>query len=182
MSKLRVLSAGLCVTACLTLAGHTAPLSLNVKTGLWEMTTTGETSGAPPIPQDALARMSPEQRAKFEASMAAGMAHSSAPHVSKQCMTEKSLQRGFDPGENKGEHKCTDTVVSSSATVMEVRQECTGREKMSGHFRFEAVNPEVVNGMIDVTVTDGARTMTIKRVMHGKWLGTDCGSLKRAGD
>jgi hypothetical protein len=182
MSKLRVLPAGLCVTACLTLAAHAAPNALNVKPGLWEMTTTGETSGAPPIPQDTLARMSPEQRAKFEAAMAAGMAHSSAPRVSKQCMTEKSLQRGFDPGENKGERKCTDTVVSSSATVMEVRQECTGREKMSGHFRFEAVNPEVVNGTINMTVTDGARTMTIKRVMHGKWLGTDCGSLKRAGD
>ena len=61
-------------------------------------------------------------------------------------------------------------------------QECTGQERTSGHFRFEAVSPEAMTGTIDVTVTNGARTMTIKRVMHGKWLGADCGSLKNAGD
>jgi hypothetical protein len=36
---------------------------LDVKLGLWESTTTMEHSGAPPIPAEVLARLSPEQRA-----------------------------------------------------------------------------------------------------------------------
>jgi len=38
---------------------------LNVKTGLWEMTV--QLHGLPPIPNDALARLPPAQRAKMEA-------------------------------------------------------------------------------------------------------------------
>ena len=42
---------------------------LNVKTGLWEVTTTVSTSGQMPIPPDLLAKLTPEQRAKFEQQM-----------------------------------------------------------------------------------------------------------------
>ena len=114
--------------------------------------------------------------------MAANATRVSAPHVSKQCVTEKSLQRGFKPDEDKAGQSCQQTVLSSSATVMDVRQECTGRDKTSGHFRFEAVNSETINGTIDMTMTDGVHTMAVKRVMHGKWLAADCGNLKKAGD
>jgi hypothetical protein len=182
MSYSRLLFAGLCVSNILIFPGYAAAATLNLKTGLWEMTTTGQTSGAPPIPENILAQMTPERRAKFDAAMAANASRASAPHVSKQCITEKSLQRGIKEDDSKDGRPCTQTVVSSSASVMDVRQECTGQERMSGHFRFEAVSPEAMTGTIDMTVTNGARTMTIKRVMHGKWLGADCGNLKKAGD
>ena len=42
---------------------------LDVKTGLWEVTTTVSTSGQMPIPPDLLAKLTPEQRAKFEQQM-----------------------------------------------------------------------------------------------------------------
>lgn len=178
MLKLRVLFAAVSAASCLALAAQAAPLSLNVKTGLWEMTTSGQTSGAPPIPPEMLAQLTPERRAKFEAAMAASLAKSNQSHVTKTCVTEKTLQHGFDPEENRGRH-CTNTVLSSNAKVMELRQECTGREKTSGHIRFEAVSPELVNGTIDIVMSNGANTMTMKHVMHGKWLGADCGNLKR---
>jgi hypothetical protein len=39
-----------------------------------------------------------------------------------------------------------------------------------------------MTGTINMTITDGVRTMTVKRVVNGKWLAADCGNLKRAGD
>ena len=44
---------------------------LDVKTGQWESTMTGQTTGMPPIPDDVLNRMTPEQRAKIQAAMQA---------------------------------------------------------------------------------------------------------------
>ncbi len=148
------------------------------------MTSTGKTTGAPPIPAELLARMTPEQRAKFQAAMAASMARSSVPHVYKQCITERSLQRGIElqKSNNNGARNCRQTIVSSGASVIEVHEECYGREKTSGTFHFETVGPQTVTGTIHMTMTEGAHTMTVNRTLQGKWVGGDCGSLKREGD
>jgi hypothetical protein len=39
-----------------------------------------------------------------------------------------------------------------------------------------------MTGTINMTITDGVRTMNVKRVVNGKWLAADCGDLKKAGD
>ena len=31
---------------------------------------------------------------------------------------------------------------------------------------------------MNMTVSNGAHTMTMKRVMNGRWLGPDCGNVK----
>jgi hypothetical protein len=178
MSYSRLLFAGLCVSNILIFPSYAAAAGLNLKPGLWEMTWSGQTTGAPPIPADVLAQMPPERRAKFEAAMAANANRTSAPHANKHCITEKSLQRGLNVDENKGESSCQRTVVSNTALVMDMRQECTGRQKSSGMFRFEAANPETMMGTINMTMTDGVHTMTVKRVVNGKWLAADCGNLK----
>jgi hypothetical protein len=156
--------------------GQAEPVTLNVRPGLWEMTVSGQGSGMPPIPAEALARLTPEQRAKFEAAMTARMAGADKPHVYKSCITEKTLQRGFDTGESNAQRKCTQTILSSSASAMDGREECNGgRARMSGHFHFVAPDPVTVNGTVDLTINDGSHTMTMKHVMHGKWVGADCG-------
>jgi len=159
-------------------AALTAPLTLNVKPGLWEVTTQGEVTGAPPVPPEMLAAMPPERRAKFEAAIAASMARAAKPRVAQHCMTEEKLQHGFDT-EEKTEHRCTQNVISSTGTVMDVSQQCDmGRGKMSGRMHFEARDGETVDGTIDFTVSNGANTMTSKHVFHAKWLGADCGSVQ----
>ena len=180
MSYSRLLFAGLFVSNVLIFPGYAAALDL--KPGLWEMTSTQQTTGGPPVPEDVLARMTPEQRAKFDAAAMAADNETRArePRVRKQCITEKSLQRGLNVDENKGGGSCQETLVSSTASVMELRQECTGQEKMSSTSHFEAVSPKALTGTIDMTMTDGSRTTTVKRVMLGKWLGVDCGNLKNA--
>jgi len=173
----RILLTSVCV-AGFAVASQAGPVTLNVKPGLWQMTSSGEAHGAPPIPADALARLSPAQRAQVQAMMARSVAHVAKPHVFKSCVTEKELRQGFDPSEHSSGERCQSTVLSSSATMMDVRVSCVGErrgEHSSGHFHFTASSPVVMNGTIDMTMSDGAHTMRIKRVMQGQWLAADCG-------
>lgn len=156
--------------------GARRPFTLNLRPDLWEMSISSQGSGMPPIPPEALARLTPEQRARFEAAMAARMAGGDKPHVYKSCITETTLQRGFDTGESNAHRKCPRTLLSSTASTMDRREECTDpRAHMSGHFHFAAPNPVTVNGNTDFTVNDGSHSMAMKQVIHGKWVAADCG-------
>jgi hypothetical protein len=182
MATSRLLFAGLCASSILIVPGYAAAATLNLKPGLWEMTTAGETTGTPPIPENVLAQMTPERRAKFEAAMAASRTRGTAPRAFKQCITPESLQRGLKVDDTKNESGCQQTVVSSTASVMDMRMNCTSPQRTSsGTFHFETASPEAVSGTINMTISDGAHNMTMKRVIQGKWLGADCGNLKRAG-
>jgi hypothetical protein len=173
----RILLTSLCVSGFAAVSAA-ASVTLNVKPGLWEITSTGQISGAPPIPDEMLARLPPEQRAKIRAAMAASMAQANKPHVYKSCVTEKSLQGGLDLSDHsRGEH-CTPTMLKSSASMMDVRTECTGErrdERTTGRFHFEAPSPDTMTGTIDLTMSDGVHTMHVKRSMHGQWIAADCG-------
>ena len=67
--------------------------SLNLKVGLWEVTHTTSLTGTPPIPQEMLAKMTPEQRAKFEERMKARAAAPPKTHTEKSCITQKDLDK-----------------------------------------------------------------------------------------
>ena len=109
--------------------------------------------------------------------MKAAMDASSKPDVRRSCITQKTLERGLDMSE-KERGSCKRTVVASSSSLMDVRMECTGSEKMTGTLHFEAVNRQTMHGNINMVVTDGTNNMTIKRTMDGKWIGADCGSVR----
>ncbi|HTE88846.1 MAG TPA: hypothetical protein VK639_07845 [Terriglobales bacterium] len=68
---MRTILAGLVMLSSVTVWAADKLQPLNVKTGLWETTTTRITSGEIPIPAEMLARLTPEQRAKMEARMKA---------------------------------------------------------------------------------------------------------------
>ncbi len=176
MSTLRMLSLALSASVCLAAASQAASVSLNLKYGLWEVTSTGTTSGAPPIPAADLANLTPAQKAKMTAALAVAMAASNKPHTYKSCVTAESIQRGFkDPELSNG---CTQTVAASTPTSMEVQIACTGRHQMSGTVHFDAPSPQAMNGTIDMTVSEGGNVMKINRQISGKWLAADCGSVK----
>jgi hypothetical protein len=168
--------AGACLCAAAGWADH---VTLNARPGLWEMAMSTQYSGTPAIPPDAAARLTPEQRAKVAASMAAAMAKTGAPHIFKSCVTEKTLQSGFDTGVQNTGGPCTRTIVSSSASAMDGREECTGgRVSMTGRFHFDAPNPSTINGTVNMNL--GATTVTLK--LSGKWVGADCGEYARKGE
>lgn len=183
MSTSRVLFAALTLTACGTLAAAASPITLNLRPGLWQMTTQGQTTGSLPIPPEMLARMPPERRAKFEAAMAASQARASAPRAFEQCITRKSLQRGIEVDEKQSSNHCRPTVLSSTATVMDMSMQCGDpRHSMSGRFHFEAASPESVAGTVDMTIGAGGKPIHMHRVIQGKWMSADCGSVKAAGE
>jgi len=169
------------IALCFGVAGALPALAadntpLNVKPGLWETTLDSERSGTPPIPPEALAKMSPEQRAKLEAAIqqSLGPQH----RVAKRCVTQADIDKGFEGMERMGHGNCTQNVTSSTSSLRAGSFSCTGAQTTSGTYRVEARRPDSVVANWDVTVGNGDKAMKMKSVMQGKWLGADCGSLK----
>lgn len=171
---------------CLIAAGLPALASadkINVKTGLWETTTTTDMSGMPQtstIPPETLAKMPPEQRARIEAVMGARNAAGGHDHKSQSCVTEKDLERGFKPDQGReSECKAVSTKVDSSS--QEVHMQCNGQKmKGTGVFRITIRNRESYEGLMEMNMTDatGEHPINMKMHMQGKWLSSDCGSVK----
>lgn len=153
---------------------------MNVKLGLWEMTVSNQMGGMPAMPQVDLSKVPPEQRARVEAMMKAGQGMMSGqPMVTKQCITKEKLERQFyeSPRQAKDE-SCKQTILNSTATVQEVKVECTGQQKMDGTVRFEATDNEHVKGTVHFNADAQGHAMTIDSTVNGKWVSADCGDVK----
>jgi hypothetical protein len=151
--------------------------TLDVKPGLWEVTSQGESSGMPPIPPQALAQMSPQQREQMMAAMQGAMARMNKPNVTQSCITQKMLDRGLDL-QRENSDNCKQNVVSSTSRTLDVHVECTGQHNASGTLHIDALTSGTFSGTFNLVSTDGTNTMTMKRTMQGKWLGSDCGNVK----
>ena len=148
--------------------------TLNVKPGLWEVVTTTQSSGLPPID---LSKLPAEQRAKIEAAMKQEMAKQATPKTTRECMTKEKIEnelfkdKDLDPS-------CRRTSVVANRAVQEFKIECgKNQQKMTGTMRFEAVNPENVKGAVKV-VTEGGRPFTATSTFAARWLGASCGDVK----
>lgn len=181
MIRAVIVSIGICFGIATTLPALAADNTpLNVKAGLWEVTSDGSQSGAPPIPPEALARLSPEQRAQFEAAMR----QSAGPHhqVSKRCVTQADIAKSFEKMGQMDGGRCTQNVSSSTATLRAGTFSCTGRENASGTYRIEARSRESVIANWNATISNGGKEMKITNTAQGKWLSADCGSVKPDAD
>ena len=178
MRAMTAISIGICLSTCVLLPAMAADTPLNVKPGLWEVTSKGEHTGTPAIPPEMLAQMTPEQRARMEAAMQQSMARQSEPRVHKRCVTQDEINHGFEDVATASKGGCTRTVVSSSSTVNEGRVQCTGTAVTSATYRIEARSPESVTGTVETMMGSAGHTMTVKTQFQGKWLGADCGSIK----
>src|SRR5437763_9100001 len=150
---------GLGVTVGSILLAHAAGPSLDVKTGLWEITSTGAMTGAPPIPPEALAQMTPEQRAKMESAMQAAISRNNQPHVSKSCITQKQLEKAPNFAEQH-DKSCKQTIVTRTSSVVETRIECSGPQKMSGTFRLKALSRDAIRRQVSIALSSGAKAMS----------------------
>src|SRR5262249_23423577 len=128
---------------------------------------------SPGLAPEALAKMAPDQRE----GVTAAMGRSNQPHVVRVCVTEKALQRGFNMKEPQ-QGDCSRTILTSTTRQIDVRLVCTGASKVSGTFRFEAVDRHTLPGNVDLVLNHDANTMTMKRTIQGKWLKADGGNVK----
>jgi len=90
--------------------------SANIKTGLWEITELTSMTGIPPmpaIPPEALANMTPEQRAQVEARMKDSFGGGPKTTTRKYCVTKEKLEKDTVFGDNRNE--CTRTVMNPPA-------------------------------------------------------------------
>jgi hypothetical protein len=169
----------LLVLAFLTpLAGWAVdPVPMDVKLGLWETTLTNQMDISSMIPPDALAQLTPEQRAKMEAAMQGR----GAPRTTtiKHCITKETINEAFSsPGRgNPKEQICTQTFVTSTSTKQVVHMECTsGNMKSSGDVQVEVIDRENAKGSMVMT-SAGGRGGNMKMAWTSKWLGADCGDV-----
>jgi hypothetical protein len=166
------------------LAGDIVPL--NLKQGLWEVTSTRSMTGLPTmptIPPDTLAKMTPEQRARMESAMKAS---SGAPttDVNKECITKEKLEKltAFDQHRDSTSTDCTRTATQSSGSRLEMKIYCESKNKQhttDGTFVIEALNSESGKGSMHMVTNSGSgKTMNMDFTFVFKYLGSACGDVK----
>jgi hypothetical protein len=150
--------------------------ALDVKPGQWETTVTGQMTGMPAIPPEALARMTPEQRAKVESAMG-GLG--AKPMVSTSCRTKEKLAQAWYTGQQSLK-SCTTTLTTSSSSKQEVHMECNQNgSKTSGTIKVETVDSEHIRGSFQMTATsEGNNAMNMNYSFTSKWLGAACTEAK----
>jgi hypothetical protein len=177
--RFAVLQMALTGFALTALAQAADPVKPNIKPGLWEVSISPHVSGEMPIPEDQLAKMTPEQRARLEAMIKAHTANSSTPKVYKECMTPEKIARGFDM--DRDDSSCKRKVVSSSSNELTLHDECDKPDqKTVSDVHFEIKGGTQMSGKINVVVSAGAKHMTVNSAMQGKWLSASCGAVKDA--
>jgi hypothetical protein len=157
----------------ISLAAGAAEQRLNVKLGLWEMESTMQLGGIPPLSKELKAKLTPAQIAKMEADWKREFAEGPDREVSRECMTEKDVTQPF----SSVSEDCRQTVVNTSRTTQEVRLVCEGDDgrKGGGTLKINTPTPESMTGSLDLKYGEGAEVFTMKGTMKGRWLGADCG-------
>ena len=151
---------------------------LNVKTGEWEVTMSGESTGQLPIPQAMLDKLTPEQRAKMEAVMKARGGQGPRTTVRKSCVRKEDLDKPF--GKDDERKSCKQTIVNSSATKQEIHMECEmGGGQQSGSLKLETVDSSTVKGVMQMTASNEGRSMNMNYDFSAKWLGPVCSETKK---
>jgi hypothetical protein len=173
MRKIIVLAVAFVCSSALV-AGE--KVKLNVKTGLWQSTITNTVNGTMGIPPELEAKLTPAQRARFEA--AAKKQDNGTPRTvsHKDCLTSEKLAE--DPFTDKphGDNvKCDETIVKSTSTDFEVRELCSyGSSKTDVHLSFHADSPEHVTGSGTTHSTVGGHEMNSTMKMESKWISAAC--------
>jgi Protein of unknown function (DUF3617) len=149
---------------------------LNVKTGLWQSTTTYTRAGELPIPASTLDRLTPEQRARLEERMKANSGQTTTLSY-KSCLKKEDLENP-DFTDKK---QCTWTTLESSSARAKGSAICNYPEsgmKLSGMGEIIAMDQEHIKGTIHMTATGNGRKMTTDSRLAAKWLGASCGNVK----
>jgi len=170
------------VGAAVSLIAEAADLvKPDIKPGLWEVTSHPQISGQMPIPEEELAKLTPERRAKVEAAMQSSMASAAKPRVYKECMTAEKIAKGFETADPSEGGSCKKNVITSSSSELQLREECSrpdGKTTVDVHFQISG--GVRMTGTINAVMTAGSRTMNMNSKLEGKWLGSSCGSVKEA--
>ncbi|APW41429.1 DUF3617 domain-containing protein [Rhodoferax saidenbachensis] len=167
------------VTALLA-TGATAQ---TMKPGLWEITNQmqGAAGGQMAEMQKQLASLPPEQRKMMEEMMAkqgVQMGKSTNGGMAiKVCMTKEMIERNDVAQQQDG---CTHTTSPRSGNTMKFAFVCT-KPPSRGDGQVTFVSSEAYTMQMKATSSARGKEETMDMQTQGKWLGTDCGSVKPLG-
>jgi hypothetical protein len=148
--------------------------ALDVKMGLWEMTTASNVGGQ--MPAIDTSKMTPEQRGRAEAAMQGMMgAHT---NVAKTCMTREKFDRSSFMAPDEPGSTCKQTITTNTRSTLEGTLSCTGERPRTGQMHIDAVSSTNFKGTFKMSETNQGKTMNVNLTMTGKWLGADCGTVK----
>lgn len=164
------------VRAALVCAASTAAIALaadafNVKPGLWEVTTTMTTGGAPLY----IEGMPESGRASYAQSWTKDVGK---PQTSKsrQCITREDLQQSklFEGLATQGK-SCKQAISKQTASAVVASSDCKDAKTATKTvIEYTAVNPQSFNGSMKSTMTSPNGTTTMTFTMNGKWVGASC--------
>jgi Protein of unknown function (DUF3617) len=160
-------------------------IMINVKGGLWETTLNmSGMAGMPGIPDDVLAKLTPEQRAQMEAMMKQrGMSSNGHATVVKSCVTKEKIEKGMAFSDEKREN-CTHTIVNSTPTHAEIKLHCemnkdsANKATVDSTTVIDVVGPDSTKGTTHAVTTSNGRNMTSDMTFTSKYLGADCGDIQ----
>jgi hypothetical protein len=163
------------------LAGMTGAVALaqkpvlNVKMGLWELTSMTQVGGQ--MPAIDTSKMTPEQKAQFEAAMKSAVlgAHT---NVTKSCITKEKFDKANFMMTDKDAETCKQTVSTNTPTSLDAAIACTGEHPRTGEVHIEAPSPSAFKGTIKFAMSERGRAMTVDGTMTARWLAADCGDVK----
>ena len=146
--------------------------ALKVRLGLWEVTSTSQSTGFPPVDSS---RVPPELRARAEAALKA----KADTQTRRVCITREELEQDPFQEANVGP-SCTKTTIAHTSSLGEFTFECTDAPKMSGRLRYEAVTLESVKitVMTKISTSEGAKPMTSNTTLTSRWITASCGDVK----
>lgn len=99
----------------------------------------------------------------------------------KSCITAKDLNS--NPWVNGSDEKCTWTVVTSTASDMEIKGTSCELGKENGmdtnvDLKLHAVDTENVKATMQGTSTGNGQTVNVSGAFTGKWMGASCSANK----
>ncbi len=178
--KYQRLTVALVLSVCASWAG-----AQTMKPGVWEISNkmqsdSGEMEKAMADMNKQMAAMPPEQRKMVQEMMAkqgVGMGAGAGGGMSvsvKVCMTKEMVDRNEVPTQ---QGDCKQTVSPRSGNSMTMSFVCT-KPPSSGEGQVTFNGPESYSTHMTVNTTQQGKPMKMTMDGTGKWLGTDCGSIK----
>lgn len=157
-----------------------------MKPGLWEIATqmqggSGETAGAMAQAQKQMESMPPEQRKMMQDMMAkqgVQMGASGGGMAVKICMTQEMVDRNeVSARQSTSQNDCTHTNSPRVGNTMKFSFVCT-KPPSSGEGQVTFTSPEAYSMKMTTTTTMRGKPEKMEMQNTGRWLGTDCGTVK----
>jgi len=165
---------------CCVTAPSLAADKLDVKPGLWEITSTHQITGIPPMPKEWQEKVTPEQRAAMETAFKKEAEKGPQTDTDRECITKQKAEQPFDVGDTNKD--CTQKVVRTTRTTQEVHLSCTGEYQGTGVLRVTTPTPETMTGTLELQLGEGKDAMKVNSTLKGRWRGPDCGDEEDADD